>query len=392
MKVVNSEENNKVLRWSKRRMCVRLLANGLHFRARKLAARPMAMKAVTITVTRRCNSRCTMCDIWRLGIKKDELSRRQILGFLLSPVFAELVELDLTGGEPLLRKDLPEIIECAAGPGENRLQNLKTLALATNGLLPEYIERQVRALLDAIDGRFDLALVCSLDGFGDLHDSIRGVKGACEKSRETIDRLNRLRTEAPNFRLGIKTTILPKNIRRLPELMGFASENGFFHIVSPVLFTEKRFHNFKRKERLEVVDRYRTELLSLYEGKQFEGSHFARIMRDSLRAGKRREGCSAAMDHVFVEGDGEVYPCPVTPVSMGNIRHDSAERIFRSPKNKTTVRKAGHFKKCRACFEPGCIRFSQAGEGFSFLKSLVTKNGGKIMKDSMIHEGLCKYF
>ena len=388
----NLDRKIRLLQLSKRQLFIRLMVNGLYFRARKLAAKPTPMKAVTITVTRRCNSRCTMCDIWRLGIKKDELSRKQILDFLSSPIFTELVELDLTGGEPLLRKDLPEIIKRATGPGEHRLKNLKTLALATNGLLPDTIERQVRSLLDAIDGRFDLALVCSLDGFGELHDKIRGVKGAYEKSRETIGKLNGLKKEAPNFRLGIKTTILPKNIHRLPELMAFSADNGFFHIISPVLFTEKRFHNFRRKERLEVVDKYHAELQCLYEGKHFEGSHFARIMRDSIEAGRRREGCSAAMDHVFVEGDGEVYPCPVTPVSMGNIRYDSAESIFHSPKNRAVVRKAGHFKNCRTCFEPGCIRFSQAGEGFSFLKSLLTKNGGKIMRESMIDEGLCKYF
>ena len=98
-------------------------------------------------------------------------------------------------------------------------------------------------------------MVCSLDGFGDLHDEIRGVKGAYEKSKKTIGNLSILKREFPNFRLGIKTTILPKNIRHLPELMAFASENGFFHIVSPVLFTEKRFQNIGRKERLDVVER-----------------------------------------------------------------------------------------------------------------------------------------
>ncbi len=69
------------------------------------------------------------------------MSLGDITRFLDNPLFSKLVELDLTWREPFLRQDLPELIRYVPQRKDCSLTNLKTLALASNGLLPEVVAR-----------------------------------------------------------------------------------------------------------------------------------------------------------------------------------------------------------------------------------------------------------
>ena len=268
-----------------------LALRGIAYRMRRTFGLSSPMRSLTITVTRRCNSRCIMCNIWRLHRDREELAREEIIGFLSSSSLSHLVELDLTGGEPLLRLDLPEIIEDVCGLRQKNLGSLKTIALATNGLLPRRTAERVEKILDAIDGKFDLAMVCSLDGFDECHDGIRGVPGAYSKARETIKRLGEIASRNHHYQLGIKTTILPNNWEQIPDLMRFAEENGLFHILSPVLFAEKRFRNLESRSDLEVIKRYQADLIDLYAGKELADSYYSHVVVDTLTHGARRIPC-----------------------------------------------------------------------------------------------------
>lgn len=266
------------------------------------------MRSLTITVTRRCNSRCIMCNIWRLKRDRDELSRGEITEFLLSAGLSGLVELDLTGGEPLLRPDLTELIEDVCDLKQANLRSLKTVALATNGLLPRRTAEKVERILAAIAGGFDLAMVCSLDGIGECHDRVRGVPGAYLRVRETIDRLAEIASGNPNFRLGIKTTILPSNWDQIPDLTRFAGERGLFHILSPVLFAAERFRNLERQPQLELLTGHYSDLIDLYSGEGLSDRYYSHVVVDTLKHGGRRIPCTAGADHFFVEGDGRIFP------------------------------------------------------------------------------------
>lgn len=93
----------------------RLLYHAVRFRVYKMIHEPLKPVAVSLAVTNRCNSHCIMCNIWKSagenpGIKNLELSGQKIISILYSRLFSELVELDLTGGEPHLRDDLVDIV------------------------------------------------------------------------------------------------------------------------------------------------------------------------------------------------------------------------------------------------------------------------------------------
>lgn len=378
-------------RLTRLRVYCNLASRGACHRVRRILGLPARMRALTITVTRRCNSRCTMCNIWRLRRDRDELTLDEITRFLSSPSLSKLVELDLTGGEPFLRPDLAVLIEKVSALKQENLRSLKTIALATNGLLPRQTSEKVRKILLAIDGRFDLAMVCSLDGIGERHDVVRGVSGAYPKVRETIDRLGEIASRNPHFQLGIKTTILPGNWEDLPDLMRFARERGLFHVVSPVLFTAERFRNLELKPQLELLSKYRLDLISLYSSEELVDCYYSHVVVDTLRHDRRRIACSAGTDHFFIEGDGKIFPCPLVAIAVGDIRVTLPEDLLSSPKARKASRLAGRLDQCTWCLEPGCVRFSQSTEGFSFLKFLGLR-GAKRFRKAYYGEGLFKYF
>ncbi len=374
------------------RVCGTLALRGVAYRVRRMLSLPSRMRSLTITVTRRCNSRCIMCNIWRLHRDRDELAREEIIGFLSSPSLSDLVELDLTGGEPLLRPDLPEIIEEVCVLRRKNLRNLQTIALATNGLLPRRTAERVERILDAVDGKFDLAMVCSLDGFEECHDGIRGVPGAYSKARETIERLGEIASRNHYYQLGIKTTILPNNWEQIPDLMRFAEGNGLFHILSPVLFAVERFRNLESRSELEVISRYQADLKDLYTSGELADSYYSHVVVDTLTHSGRRIPCSAGTDHFFVEGDGTIFPCPLVAVPLGNIRDIGAEDLMHSAAARDASLKTGRLDQCTWCLEPGCVRFSQTTEGLSFLRFLASRQGIRRFRKAYYGEGLSKYF
>jgi MoaA/NifB/PqqE/SkfB family radical SAM enzyme len=374
------------------RVCGTLALRGLLWRLRTLLGRPSPVRSLTITVTRRCNSRCIMCNIWRLRRDKDELELGEIITFLSSPSLSKLIELDLTGGEPFLRPDLPQLIDRVCALKRENLKSLKTIALATNGLLPQRTSEIVKTMLQSIDGRFDVAMVCSLDGIGECHDMVRGVPGAYRRARETIERLGELAAGSLPFRLGIKTTILPVNWEQIPSLMLFAREHGLFHVLSPVLFTAERFRNLEHQPELELLTGYGSDLMDLYTSPELGDCYYSSVVVDTLKHGGRRVPCSAGTDHFFVEGDGRIFPCPLVAVTLGHIRDTGPEDLHSSWETRNLSGKAGSFDECKWCLEPGCVRFSQTSEGFAFLRFLLGREGAQRFRKAFYGEGLFKYF
>lgn len=227
----------------------RLLGNASNFHYHQRTSRPLKPAAVSLALTNRCNSHCIMCNIWKRvrecpDIQSWEMPYEEIIDILCNPLFSELVELDLTGGEPHLRDDLVDLVVGAAGLKKRHLPKLRSIVVTSNGLLPERVAKNYREMLEGLrNTHIDLVSVNSLDGMGPIHEKIRGTKGAYELVMKTLEELRKIRNEYNGFYTGIKTTILPENIDHLNGILDFARSRNLFHIISPVFFTEGRFRN-----------------------------------------------------------------------------------------------------------------------------------------------------
>jgi len=337
-----------------------------------------------------------MCNIWKSakdnpGIKTLELSSQEIISLLSNRLFSELVELDLTGGEPHLRSDLVDIVRGVADLNKNCLPKLRSIVVTSNGFLTQQVISNYRDILSSLrDTNIDLVSVTSLDGIGETHDLIRGNVGTYKLASETLYGLSELRKEYPNFIPGIKTTILPQNIDVLDNILDFALTNSLFHIISPVLFTEARFRNINSKDKLTLEPVELKKLADFYCCEEFKTSYFYTMSRSFLTTGKKQWLCTAMYNYAFIDYDGQVYPCEITPEAIGDVKQQSIMDIWNSPRANYWRKRISKMECCKTCHEPGAIRYSAFTGGLSYLK-FIKKIGKNKFLESWQGEGFLKY-
>ncbi len=374
-----------------------MLGNALRFRYSKFTGAPLKPAVVSLAVTNRCNSHCIMCNIWQRarelpGIKSLEMPQKEILDLLSRPLFSELVELDLTGGEPHLRDDLVDIALSIASLKKSSLPRLRSIIITSNGLLPRQVISNHQRILEGLKGtNIDLVSVASMDGIGETHDFIRGTRGAFELATKTISGLLELRKKYPDYFIGIKTTILPQNVNSLDAILDYALEKNIFHIISPVFFTEARFRNTDKIDELTLgPDEYK-EVLKFFSRDELKTSYFYPLARSFLATGRKQWACTAFHNYLFIDFDGTVYPCELISEPIGNVREQDVADIWNGAEARHWRKRIGKLECCRTCNEPGAIRYSACTEGFSYLKFLV-KLGRQKFRKTLYGEGFYKYF
>lgn len=372
-------------------VAAKLLVNGLRYRYLRLTGKPSPLQAISLEITHRCICHCSMCNIWQIPNEVADLDLSVWTGLLAAPELKGLRELDITGGEPFLREDLPELLRwiCRAKPGH--FSGLRTVAITTNGILTDRILRTVREIIDPMQTLgIDLVLACGMDAVGRQHDQIRNFRGAWDKLSATLAELRALRIDHPNLVLGIKTTIVPQNVNELQRVARFARERGLFTIISPCIITANRFGNTDLADRLTFDAAARQAMQDFYQGPEFAWDGHRQTMLDYLATGRVKKPCSAGFNTVFVRHNGEVFPCPLIPTALGNIRLVKLAEMLSGPKAARFRRGIGTYAECRACTEPGLERLAWPFEGFTCLRRRVrlgTRNFSRLAE----HMGLDKY-
>ncbi len=374
----------------------RLLLNALRFRYFRCINRPLKPSVLSLAVTGRCNSHCVMCNIWQRAreepeIVSQELSAPEIINLLSNPLFSELVELDLTGGEPHLRDDLTDIVLGIIKLKSTSLSKLRSIIITSNGFLTDKIIANYREILGVLkDTDIDLVSVISIDGIGETHDKIRGTKNAFKMATATLDRLAELKQEYPELISGIKTTILPQNIDALDEILDFARTRDLFYIISPAFFTEKRFRNLNRRDELALSPAEYKKMLDFYSRDELKTGHYYNTARRFLASNRRQWVCTALFNYLFIDFDGKIYPCEIMPEPVGDLKQQDIREIWASPRAQTWRKRIDKSEYCQTCHEPGAIRYSAFTEGLSYFKFL-NRLGRKKRDESLYGEGFIKY-
>lgn len=181
-------------------------------------------------VTGRCNARCKHCFYWKnIGSKHRGLSLAQVEQIARSsPPFRTLL---LSGGEPTLREDLPQLIDLF-----RRYSHIHTVDVPTNGLVPDRIVSLAEEVLTVNSTLRQISFNLSIDGFSETHNRIRGVDGSFERAMETGVRLKELKASFPNLRVVANSVICADNYAELVDLSHYLCDQGtfddhFFEIV-----------------------------------------------------------------------------------------------------------------------------------------------------------------
>lgn len=374
------------------RMVLTLAARGIRYRCLKMLGLPGRPEALSIEVTQRCIARCVMCNIWRKEATTRELTAKDWLRLLKSPLLSELKELDVTGGEPFLRKDIVKLLLGIGRLKASNLKHLRSVAITTNGFLSDKILRDVGEIIGPLENAgVTLVFACGFDAVGKTHDRIRNFEGGWEKLDKTIEGLAALRKKHPSLVLGIKTTVSRFNIDELDDICRYADKRRLFTIISPYILTANRYANLERDNALAFSDQDLEKLRNFYASSRFQWSYYRDELIHFLDTGRMDKPCSAGFNYFFIRSTGEIYCCPIIDNPLGNVGEMPLEELVRSQNASRFRRKILVYPECKVCTEPGLERYALPFEGFHYLRQFF-KLGGKGFRLLHQHMGLDKYF
>jgi MoaA/NifB/PqqE/SkfB family radical SAM enzyme len=288
-----------------------------------------------ISVTNRCDARCSMCNIWQLDRKEwltAEDYRRQLP--------RSLRNVNLTGGEALLRPDIVEIAqaihEAAGGP---------RIILATNGFRTQRTVETVARIRQFVP---ELGIAVSIDGDAATHDGMRGVSHARIRAVET---LRALRAQGVrDIRIGFTAT--PQNVAQLLPVFELANELGveFAATVaqnSDVYYATDQNFSVDAEAVATQFGALVRERLASRSPKDWLRAYFDHGVIDFTRTGARLNGCDAASGFFFLAPTGDVYPCLTLSRVLGNIRQTPFDELWRG---EQAWRIREEVSQCRKCW------------------------------------------
>ncbi|HXH51675.1 MAG TPA: radical SAM protein [Terriglobia bacterium] len=293
---------------------------------------PKRLKLVIFFVTSACNAKCRTCFYWEELNQRGDLSWDEIRK--LSETMPPFTDLWLSGGEPMLRRELADILHLFYANNGIRWVNLPT-----NGLLPERTADQV-AKICTDNPRLQLDLNVAMDGLYEVQDSIRAVPGNFEKTLKTIEALQPCREKFSNLRVNINTVICAENFDSVLEIARFVRQNcrvdgHYFNIIRgsakdpslkripterlPALYSEIRkvYAHYAR-----IATRRSGELANRIGRAYYEGvlAFHNKVQLENMESPHPWPmPCTASETSIVIDYNGDVRACELRG-KLGNLR------------------------------------------------------------------------
>ena len=252
-------------------------------------AEPKRLKTVIFFVTSACNAKCRTCFYWQELNHQGDLSWDELQN--LSRTMPRFTDLWLSGGEPMLRNQLTEIVHLFYVNNGIRWVNLPT-----NGLLPERTAEWIeRILVENPELRLDLNV--AMDGLHEMQDSLRAVPGNFNRTLETLSAVQGCRRRFARLRVNVNTVICSENFDHIPDIAEFVKthcevDGHYFNIIRgnakdsalksipterlPALYRHIQgiYHHYAPNilKRLEGIERIAGEAYSRYDGVPQQGA------------------------------------------------------------------------------------------------------------------------
>jgi len=333
--------------------------------------------------TIRCNLTCAHCR----RIESDEQAHRDITTVQAKVLIEQLAELGrgqpvmpvlvFSGGEPLCREDIFELVRYARSVGI-------TAALATNGTLID------KTVAEQISDSGIARVAVSLDGAtAEVHNKLRQLEGSFERA---IEGIGYLREQKVPFQINI--TLTKHNAGQLEEVYDLAKSLGAVAVHIFMLVPVGCGQSLAETDMLSP-EQYERKLLEICEMdgrgelqmKVTCGPHYERVIRQQglykSRAGAAHgrgdvpgrsghkgtsKGCLAGLGVLFVGHQGDVFPCGYLPVNCGNVLEKKLSDIWYGSEDLARMRDSSKLEgKCGVCEYRdvcgGCRGRAYAGTG-----------------------------
>ncbi len=283
----------------------------------------------SIILTYRCPMQCRMCNIWQYPTdRKEEITAKDLKSL------PKLKFINLTGGEPFIREDLPEIVE-------ECYRHAPRIVISTSGWFEERVINLAK--------RFpNIGIRISIEGLSNKNDELRGRQGGFDKGLRTLLALKSMGLKD----IGFGCTVSNNNSSDMLALYRLSKELG-------MEFATAAFHNSYYFHKDDNVITNRDEVIKNFEQliewqlkethpKSWFRAFFNMGLINYIEGGRRMLPCEAGMANFFIDPWGEVYPCngleeKFWKESMGNIHKDDFMTIWNSPQAEKVREKV---RKC----------------------------------------------
>lgn len=312
-----------------------VVAKMLHIEERFQAGIPTPV--VDICYNRICNLHCRHCFTTRFTEKKRSLTPDDLKTFSTEAHLLGLCQFVISGGEPLILKDLKEVIS-ALQPDKFHL------AMSTNGFfLTKEMAKNLKSWgLDKVK--------ISIDDFDAAkHDLNRNCTGAYQKAIDAM-----FNAKEAGLSVAVQTLITHQNCRteRTIQLAKFAQDNGF----SADVMIAHAVGQWEAKHEMLIDEQDAAYMKQIHD--QYPALH-----RDTFPTYGINRGCGCVRSNLHLTQYGDILPCGFIHISIGNIFEEKLGEILQRGVN------IKHFRE----YNPLCL----SGEDRNFINKYMTKFYGK---------------
>lgn len=294
---------------------------------------------ISWNTTRQCNLRCRHCyrDATEAA-EPNELTTdegRKLIAEIAACGFKVLV---LSGGEPLLRADICDLVAATRDAGLRPV-------LGTNGTL--LTAEAARLLKAAGAARVGISLDSA---HAPVHDDLRLVQGAFDQALAGIAHCRQA-----GLPFQIHTTVTSQNYAEIEQIAHKAVELGAaaYHIFF-LVHTGRAKTMAEEDLRVGQYERLLRNIMRLQQALPIElkptcAPQFMRIARQMGVKMRFSKGCLAGLAYGCVLPNGDVHPCPYLPMRVGNVRETPFTKIWRQDPLLLRLRHERPEGRCGVC-------------------------------------------
>lgn len=322
-------------------------------------------------ITSRCNSQCVTCNIWKNKSQTD-IDAEKLKRVLKDSFFSEVQTVGLNGGEFTLVPNFIEICKSVL-----TLPKIKSIVLISNGLFPKRLfEYLKQAHMLCGQKNVNLSFCLSVDGYGGVHDSVRGIKKGFFRTKYVLDEIrNNMNAYCDYMRIGC--TISKYNIANIEETENFLKKYPFYveyHLAVP----NKRIGTFDNsdysvfsdeKSRLLATEFFYVKFLRSPEGND-KRRYFAIYYNLLNRGHGRLTSCKYLRRDLTINENLNLYLCATASDAIGNLMEISASEMYSIGKMKLMERNIS--KYCNNCIHYSYYPLNLKGR-FLYIREILSR-------------------